>query len=193
MCMISFLSGQLWRSTLPGPAHAWLQPSWPKKAKRRISLIYYKWHSHRVRLSFGSKPSVWSLLHHPQGTGRIKYHPFPAHHMLHSAGKYGNPVARTSCFSLIPPQLHWLAHCERNEILRVSSCPSSPFLCTISGGSGEPEAPMLGGSPARPRAAVLWLVQFSTYCGDDSVAVNSPQSVSFPFLNTTIPFPRTGQ
>lgn len=71
-------------------------------------------------------------------------------------------------------------------------------LCTItlpliSGGSGGAEAPMQGGNLARPRAAVLWLVQFSTYCGDDSVAVNSPQSVSFPFLNTIIPFPRTDQ
>lgn len=80
-------AGQLWRPALSGPAQAWLQPSWSKEAKRSVSLIYYKWHSYRVRLNFGSKPSVWSFLHHPQGTGRIKYDPFPAHHFLQSRVK----------------------------------------------------------------------------------------------------------
>lgn len=44
--------------------------------------------------------------------------------------EYGNPVARISCFSLIPAQLHWLAHCERKEIPRVSPWRSSPLSCS---------------------------------------------------------------
>lgn len=39
----------------------------------------------RVRLSFGSKPWLWSLLQHPQGAERIKDQPFPAHRLLPEA------------------------------------------------------------------------------------------------------------
>lgn len=193
-------SGQLWRPTLSSSAQAWLHPSWPQQAKRRVSLTYYKLHSHRVRLSFGSKPSVWSLLHHPQGTGRIKYHPFPAHvaelgEIWQSCGQNillfphssSTPLAGTLWEKWNP----WSFFLPFFTVSLLISAPS--LLPLTSGGSEEPEAPMLGGSLARPRAAVLWLVQFSTYCGDDSVAVNSPQSVSFPFLNTIIPFPRPDQ
>lgn len=108
-----------------------------RTGKEQVSVSFTKNDTaSRVRLSFGSKPWVWSFLHHPQGAERIKYDPFPAHHSLQSGGKHSSPVAWIACSPLIPAELHWLVHHGRNEIAQVSSWPSPPLaclsLCTIS-------------------------------------------------------------
>lgn len=78
--------------------------------------------------SFSSKPWVCSFLHHHQAAERIKYDPFPAHHLSQCEGKHGSPVARSACFSLSPAQLQ--EHCRRNEIARDSSWSSLPLVCS---------------------------------------------------------------